>query len=53
MSTAVTARFASRSEQDTAQLLEDSKFTKTSTKFAIDLLKQFCTAKGLVLEEFS
>jgi hypothetical protein len=48
------AWFASCSEQDIiAQLLQDkdSKSTKTSTKLAIDLLKQFCVAKGLAFEE--
>jgi hypothetical protein len=48
------AWFASCSEQDIiAQLLQkkDSKSTKASTKLAIDLLKQFCVAKGLAFEE--
>ena len=46
-------RFASRSDEDIAQLLEkkDSKSTKTNTKLAIDLLKQLCSAKGLGFEE--
>ena len=42
-------RFASHSDEDIAQLLQekDNKSTKTNTKLAIDLLK----AKGLGFEE--
>ena len=48
----MSARFTSRSEQDIAQLLEDKDSkSKTSTKLAIDLLKQFCVTKGLAFEE--
>ena len=41
-------RFVSRYEQAIAHLLQekDSKSTSTSTKLAIDLLKQFCAGKG-------
>ena len=40
-------------DEDIAPLLEekDSKSTKTNTKLAIDLLEQFCLAKGLGFEE--
>ena len=40
--------FASRFDQDKVHLLrdKDSKSTITSTKLAIDLLKQFCAAEG-------
>ena len=48
----ISARFAIRSEQDIAELIkdEDSKSTKTSTKLATELLKQFCTVKGLFIK---
>ena len=48
-------RFASRFEQDIAHLLQDkdSKSTKTRTKLAIDLLKQFCVAKGRAFKKQS
>ena len=46
-------RFASRSDEDIGQLLEekDSQSTKTNTKLAINLLKQFCSTKRLGFEE--
>ena len=47
----ISARFAIRSEQDIAELIEDkdSKSTKTSTKLATELLKQVCTVTGFFL----
>ena len=49
----MSAWFASHSEQDIAELIKDkdSKFTKISITLANELLKQFCTAKGLAFEE--
>ena len=47
--------FASRFDQDIVHLLQDkdSKSTNTSTKLAIDLLKQFCAAKGRAFKKQS
>ena len=48
----ISARFAIRSEQDIAELIKDkgSKSTKTSTKLATELLKQFCTVTGFFIK---
>ena len=47
--------FASPFDRDIVHLLcdEDSKSTDTSTKLAIDLLKQFCAAKGRAFKKQS
>lgn len=48
----ISVRFASRSVQDIAELRKDkeSKSLTTSAKLTMDLLKQFCAAKGLTLD---